>query len=247
MVPLLSFDDVSKRYRDGEREIVVLDRVFLELAPGARAGVYGARRSGKSTLLRLAAGVVAPDGGSVRFGGADMAAMSAGERARLLRREIALMSAADWRPNPGESVLECVATSLGSEGLTMREAKRRARDVLELLGIAGPDTGEPTAALSLADSMRVMLARSLARSPRLLIVDEPAVMANLRERERFLSLLRGAVAERGTALLLASEEMAALQGLDTLMSIADGEVCSSGGGGTVVALPLRRRAAAERP
>jgi len=247
MAPLLSFTDVSKRYRDGEREVVVLDRVFLELAAGARAGVYGARRSGKSTLLRLAAGIVAPDSGSVRFAGADVAAMSGGERARLLRREIALMAAGDWRPNPGESVLECVATSLGSEGLTMREAKRRATDVLELLGIGSDGAREPTAALSLADSMRVMLARSLARGPRLLIVDEPAVLANLRERERFLSLLRCAVAERGTALLLASEEMAALQGLGTLMSIADGEVCSSGGDANVVALPLQRRAERSRP
>ncbi len=156
------------------------------------------------------------------------------------------MSAADWRANPGESVVDHVATSLGSEGLTMREARRRALRALEQVGVGAAGAEEPTASLSLTDRTRVMLARALAREPRLLVLDEPALMSNLGDRDSFYALLREAARERGMTLLMASEEMAALQGVGVLMSIADGELVSTEERGTVVRLPGRRLAGSER-
>jgi lipoprotein-releasing system ATP-binding protein len=245
MTPLLSFLNASKHYPDGGRRIVVLDRVSMEIETGVAVGVYGARRSGKSTLLRMAAGIALADSGAVHFEGHDMARMSAGERGRLLRGEIAFMASGDWRTNPGESVVDHVATSLGSEGLTMRDARRRALRALDRVGIGAAGAEETTASLSLDERARVMLARALVREPRLLVLDEPALMPRLEDRDSFYALLRAATHEQNTALLLASEEMAALQGVGVLMSIADGELCSTEERGTVVALP-RRRAATER-
>jgi len=246
MTPLLSFLNVSKRYPDGGREILVLDRVSLQLDAGVSAGVYGPRRAGKSTLLRLAAGIALPDSGTICFEGRDMAQMAGSQRGRLLRGEIAFMSAADWRATPGESVVDHVATSLGSDGLTMREARRRAMHALDLVEVGAAGAEEPTASLSLSERARVMLARALARAPRLLVLDEPALLPNLGERDSFYALLRAAAHEREMTLLIASEEMAALQGVGVLMSIADGELVSTEVRGTVVPLPGRRRAAAER-
>ncbi len=246
MTPLLSFLNVSKRYPDGGREIAVLDRVSLQVAAGASVGIRGARRSGKSTLLRLAAGIVLPDSGSVCFGGRDIAHMAGSERGRLLRGEIAFMSAADWRATPGESVVDHVATSLGSEGLTMREARRRAMRMLDRVEIGAACAEESTASLSLDERARVMLARALAREPRLLILDEPVLLPNLSERDSFNALLRAATSERDIALLMASEEMVTLQGVGVMMSIADGELVSTEPRGVVVPLSGRRRAGAER-
>jgi ABC-type glutathione transport system ATPase component len=246
MTPLLSFVNVSKSYPDGGRQVPVLDRVSLEVDAGVAVGVYGTRRSGKSTLLRLAAGIELPDAGSVCFDGRDITTMTARERGRLLRGAVAFMSAQDWRATPGERVVDHVATSLGSEGLTMREARRRALRTLDQVGVGAAGAEELTATLSLAERTRVMLARGLAREPRLLVLDEPALMPGIGDRDRFYALLRAAARERGMALLIASEEMAALQGVGVLVSIADGELCSTLERGTVVHLPGRRRAAAER-
>jgi len=242
MAPLISFQNVSKRYPDGGREILVLDRVSLTIEAGSSVGVYGTRRSGKSTLLRMAAAIVLPDSGTVSFDGLDMAMMTAGARGRLLRGAIAFMSSEDWRAHPGETVVDHVATSLGSEGLTMREARRRAAQILDQLGIGAGGAQETAASLSLTDRTRVMLARALARDPRLLVLDEPALMPKLGDRDRFYAQLRTAARERGLALLIASEEMAALQGVGVLVSIADGELCSTEQRGTVVQLPRRRAA-----
>lgn len=139
-----------------------------------------------------------------------------------------------------------MATSLGSEGLTIREARRRAMRVLDRVEIGAACAEEATTSLSLDERARVMLARALARQPRLLILDEPVLLPNLSERDGFNALLRAAASERDIALLMASEEMVALQGVTMMMSIADGELVSAEQWGVVVPLPGRRRAGAER-
>ncbi len=243
MAPLLSFTNVSKRHPDGGRELLVLDRVFLDVAAGDSVGVYGPRRSGKSTLLRLAAAIALPDGGTVSFDGRDTCAMSARERARLLRGDVAFVASGDWQANPGETVVDHVATSLGSAGLSLRQARRCALAALEEVGLGASVTAEPAGAVSLAERTRVMLARALVRGPRLLILDEPALMPDVSERDRFYALLRSLARTRRLALLVASEEMSALQGMAMLVSIAAGEVCSTAEEGVVVRLPERRHSA----
>jgi ABC-type glutathione transport system ATPase component len=246
MTPLLSLQNVSKRYPDGGREILVLDGVSLTLNAGASVGVYGSRRAGKSTLLRLAAGIASPDSGTVCFQGRDVALMGGRERGRLLRGEIAYVAPEDWRSTPGETIVDHLATALGSEGLTMRDARRRARQALERVGVGPAGAEEATAALSLTERAYVMLARALSRQPRLLVLDEPAIMPNLGDRDRFYALLRDVARERDIALLVCSEEMIALQGIGVLMSIADGELVSTEERGNVVRLPARRRVGAGR-
>lgn len=244
MTPLLSFANVGKRYRDGGREISVLKSVSMDIDAGVCAGVLGTRRSGKSTLLRLAAAITLPDSGAIYFRDRNIAEMSARERGRLLRDEIAFVSTADWRVNHNESVLDHVATSLGCEGLTIREARRRASRVLEEVEVGVGDAEEPISSLSSNERARVLLARALAHEPRLLVADEPALTPSPTERDSFYALLRETSYERGMALLMASQEVGALQGVRIMMSIDNGEVLSTEQHATVV--PFTRRAGAER-
>ncbi len=226
--PLLCFEQVSKAYPDGRRRIVVLERTSFEIHRGEHVGVLGSRRSGKSTLLRLAAGVEAPDEGSVTFAGRDVARMSTVERDRLLRCRIGLLASEDWRAAKGERVVDLVALPLVSDGATMHEAQRRARRTLNWAG-ATEYADDFAASLAVGERMRVMLARALVREPDLLLVDEPAVVPSPRERDEFYELIRAGARERHAALVVASEDHNATHETTMLMEIGDGELLRTGG------------------
>jgi putative ABC transport system ATP-binding protein len=236
MTPLLSFENVSKRYPDGSRETVVLDGACFEIDAGVFTGVWGSRRAGKSTLLRLMAGVESPDSGRVCFDGRDMAGMSLLARERLLRSEIALIAMSDWHPIGRETVVEHVALSLGSNMSSMSAARRSALRCLEHVGMAG-HADDLTRSLSLTERVRLILARALVREPRLLLVDEPASIPSLSERDALYRLLRDVTRASGRTLVIASEEMAPLHGAEVVMSIGDGELCSTDERATVVRFP----------
>jgi ABC-type ATPase involved in cell division len=241
MTTLLSIESISKGYPDGVEDRLVLDHVSFELAAGAHLGLVGPPRSGKSTLLRITAGIERPDGGSVRLEGSDLVRLRGGARARLLRRSIGYIALADWRPLPGECVIDHIATALGSDGFTPREARRKALRVLERVGIVPSRRHAAVGSLAISERVRLALARALVREPRLLIVDEPAIVPSVSECERFCQLLRTVAEERTIALLVASVELSALQGLQ-LMSIADGELCgepANAADHNVVRLPFR--------
>jgi lipoprotein-releasing system ATP-binding protein len=236
MTSLLSFENVSKRYPDGRSEIVVLDGASFEFQEGVFIGVWGARRAGKSTLLRLMAGIEQPDTGRVCFEGESIGAMSLSRRERLLHGEIALMASANWHPCSQETVVDHVALALGGACRSLREAKRRARIALDRVEI-GARAHDLTDSLSLAERMRAMLARALVRKPRLLLVDEPALAPSLIEQDSLCGLLRALAVEDGATLVVASEEMTPLHGAEVVMSVGDGELCSTDEQGTIVRLP----------
>jgi ABC-type lipoprotein export system ATPase subunit len=243
--PLLRFEQVSKSYPDGRRRIPVLQQVSFEIEPGEHVGVIGSRRTGKSTLLRLAAGIAMPDEGTIQFEGDDLAEMSTLRRGRLLRDRIGLLASEDWHPAKGERVVDLVALPLVSDGASMSEARRRARRMLSWAE-AGDCADDLAAPLATGERVRVMLARALVREPRLLLVDEPAVVPSLEERKALYGLLREGAREYGAALLVASEDTEAGQETDVLMSIGAGDLLQVGGESAIV-VPFPQRHASRQP
>lgn len=225
-VPLLSFEKVSKYRADGLRRVAVLTNASFEVAAGSALGVWGVRRSGKTTLLRLAAGVELADKGRVLFDGRSLSDMRAIERERLLRADIGFVSPMDWRPGYRERASDYVALPLLSTGATLQQATRAARGALRRMeAIEVAEKFGST--LSLGERIRVMLARALVNRPRLLLVDEPAAMPNLGERDDLCDLLAGLARERELTVIVASEEMSSLRFADFLMSIGGGELVRS--------------------
>jgi predicted ABC-type transport system involved in lysophospholipase L1 biosynthesis ATPase subunit len=239
---VLEFRDVTKRFRDGLREVAVLDGISFELYEGETVGVLASRGAGKTTLLRVAAGLEAPDEGEVFWQGRDLAGLNTDERTRVRRHGGIVLARGDWRVGDSIAVLEHVAMPLYSEGLSMVRAEACARRALERAQ-AGELSHVPTGGLSLAERLRVELARAIVREPALLLVDEPAVLPQPKEAWAFYSLLHSLPKQLGLSLLIASEEVSALRGARRIMNLGNGQVYSTDSRREVVDLTERRKRA----
>ncbi len=215
---LLALREVCKSYSDGLRPRLVLDHVSFEIDAGETIGVLAARLAGKTTLLKVAAGLEPADSGSVCWEGHDLAPMSVDHRARCRRSRGIALASCDWRQIASRPVVTHVATPLYSDGLKIREAERRAHRALEW--VRAPELGHRmTDRLGVSERVRVELARALVREPRLLLVDEPAVLPRPSDAREFFELLHGLPKQLGLALIIASEEVTAVRGSHRVMNL----------------------------
>jgi putative ABC transport system ATP-binding protein len=213
---LLELQRVAKRYRDGELERVILREVSLEIASGELAVAWGLRGCGRSTLLRVAAGVEAPDEGVVRFEGRDLAVhgeeilgAGLGYCQKTLR-------------GGSQRVEEVVIMPLLASGVSRPSARLRAGGALERTGVASCATLR-VSALDTAEMVRVALARVLAHNPRLLVIDDPIQGVDLLARDGILALLRS-LADEGMAVLASTTDSTALSGADRTLALSEGEL-----------------------
>jgi ABC-type sugar transport system ATPase subunit len=231
---LLALERVGKRYREGQRERIVLDDVSLEMQVGELVVVWGLRRSGRTTLLRIAAGVEAPDSGAVLFDGRDLAESgerSLGEGIGYVRKGL--------RGSEEEGVLEQVAAPLLARGVSVDEARARARVALARTGAqacAALRVGE----LGAGEGVRVALARTLSLSPALLVIDEPVGAVELGERDEILALLR-TLASEGLAVLASAGEAGELAGTHRALSLGEGQLRGPTAPELAPVVALRRR------
>jgi predicted ABC-type transport system involved in lysophospholipase L1 biosynthesis ATPase subunit len=242
---LLSFEHVSKCYPDGRGEIAVLNDVSLEIDESDFVGIWGLRRSGKTTLMRIAAGMELPDEGSVSFDGQDLAQVSADTRVKLLRGGGIGLASADWRPTRNKPAIEHVALPLLADGMSLREAREPARRVLERMGVSGC-AHMFTDRLSQDERIRVGLAQALIHAPRLLLVDEPATLHSPSERIALYQLLHALGRDSKSTLVIASEDVAPLRKARRIMSIDRGTLRSMDKPGMVVAFPGQRMSPGRR-
>jgi ABC-type ATPase involved in cell division len=223
---LLAFRQVSKRFPDGNREIVVMDRVSFEVEVGEKVGLLASRRSGKTTLLKVAAGLMVPTEGKVLWEDQDLTEMSRDDRARARREGGVAVVQGDSRIERSLPVLAYVAHGLYSNGLTMTKAERRAMQALECLEATNLATWS-TMELGVGERLMVELARAIVREPRLLLVDEPAVLPQPEDARAFYALLHSLPERLGCALLIASEGASPLRGCKPMMSLGGGQLSST--------------------
>ncbi|HMJ04214.1 MAG TPA: ATP-binding cassette domain-containing protein [Conexibacter sp.] len=217
---VLSLADVTRRVRAGRETAALLDAVALDVWPGEHVAILGARRQGKTTLLRIAAGIESPDAGVVRLDGDDLGALPRGTRTRRLRAVGYVPK--EWRVARGKPALDHVALPLLAEGRPLVTALAKAHEALERVG-ATHCAGSSTDELAPVDATRVALAQALVRRPRLLLVDEPGAAAEPDEREELLRLLRTIAGEQPElALVVTSRDVAGVAGATRVLTLGDG-------------------------
>lgn len=182
MSAVLTFDNVVKRY--GRR--TVLGGVSFDVNAQDVVGIFGQSGSGKTTILKLAAGLLAPDGGAVERGFSRIG--YAFQEPRVL---------------PWQTTLDNVIIPLLALGLDRREAEARARMWIDDMGLSGFEEFYPSK-LSGGMVQRVSLARAFAVEPGMLFLDEPFGSLDIRLKDSMFDLLRAKLDSRPVTVLYVS-------------------------------------------
>ena len=184
---LLRAEKLTKVYRSGDEEIVVLDKLDLDVCKGELVALVGESGTGKTTLLHLLAALDTPTEGAVYFMGQRLSEFSDEERAVYRNVRIGYV----WQMHyllPEFSALENVAMPQLIGGLGLLRARERARELLGEVGLASA-AGRRVGELSGGEQQRVALARALANQPAVLLADEPTGSLDQRTAQRVIELL----------------------------------------------------------
>jgi putative ABC transport system ATP-binding protein len=218
--PAVELRKVSKSYREGEVERVVLRDVSVTLASGEIAVLVGRSGSGKSTLLNLIAGIDQPTAGTVAVNATDLTALGEHARTRFRRKHIGFVFQF-YNLIPLLTVEENLLLPLDLNGRADAKGVARARALLERVGLGGRGDSYPER-LSGGEQQRVAIARALIHDPALILADEPTGNLDVETAADVLDLLDTLAREAGRTVLMVTHSREVVGVADRIFTIQRG-------------------------
>jgi putative ABC transport system ATP-binding protein len=216
--PAVATRDLQRVFGEGSIAVRALDGVDLEVPSGEFVVILGPSGSGKTTLLNIIGGIDAPTGGTVEVAGIDLAGLDAAGRTEFRRDHVGFVFQF-FNLIPTLTAYEnvrLIAEIAGGDGEESREA-------LESVGLGNRLDNFP-AALSGGEQQRVAVARAIAKTPPLLLGDEPTGALDLETGRQVLALLHRLNRERGITMLLVTHSSVIAQMADRVLHLRDGKI-----------------------
>lgn len=218
---MLNLSHLHKTYQ-GPAPRAILEDVSLELAPGDYIAIIGESGCGKSTLLNLIAGLDLPDSGTVTLHNRNVTEMDDDSRTRLRRRDIGFVFQA-FLLLPYLTVLDNAALTLKLNGVSHRDAQRKAHAALSAVGLVEAIHRFP-GTLSGGESQRVAVARALAHEPKLVLADEPTGNLDAESADVVLRLLRERIKAQNSIGILVTHSTTAAATTDRIYRLHHGSL-----------------------
>jgi D-methionine transport system ATP-binding protein len=228
---IVRLDDVRRHFG----ATAALDGVSLSIRRGEILGLIGRSGAGKSTLIRCLNGLERSDGGGIFIEGRDISGLPERELQPLRRRIGMIFQHFNLLAN--KTVIDNVALPLKIEGVGRTERRRRAMELLDLVGLADKAGSYPSA-LSGGQKQRVGIARAIAARPALLLSDEATSALDPETTRSILALLRDINHKLGLTILLITHEMEVVRSIaDRVAVINAGKIVEEGAVWSVFARP----------
>lgn len=239
---MIELKNVSKQFKTSDGAVEALKNVSISVAEGDIFGIIGMSGAGKSTLVRCMNLLERPDSGTVEIDGVELGQLSEREL-RKMRRETAMIFQG-FNLLMQKNCLKNVCFPLELAGVGRREAKNKALELLELVGLADKAGAYP-AQLSGGQRQRVAIARALAMGPRVLLCDEATSALDPNTTDSVLELIRDINKRLGITVVVITHQMSVVKSICKSVAVLDnGEVAEQGTVAEVLSNP--RSSAAKR-
>ncbi len=219
---LIAVRDLSKTFRLGKLVVKALDNIHLDIYRGEYLSIMGPSGSGKSTLFNMVGALDRPTSGGVKVAGVDLTKLSSRELAYFRGNHIGYVFQS-YNLIPAYSATENVAMPLLFCGMEHSNAVKRAREVLDRVGLGHRHDHRPDE-LSGGQQQRVAIARALANRPAIILADEPTANLDLKTGEEIIALLKELCRENGVTVITATHDHKMLAASDRIVWIKDGKV-----------------------
>ena len=220
--PTYELEGGTRSYGDDSTLVIALDALDLTIKRGEFAAVFGPSGSGKTTLLQLLGALDRPTSGSVRFEGQPLEALGDAALSELRLRAMGFVFQ-QFNLIPTLTAAENVEAALAPLGMPRAERRETVAKHLENVGL-GPRAHHLPRQLSGGEQQRVAIARALARSPRVVLADEPTGNLDIRSGEMVMELLASLHSELQITLVLVTHDEWIAERADRVLRLADGRL-----------------------
>jgi putative ABC transport system ATP-binding protein len=224
MTPLV-VENITKVYRQGDREVRALDGVGLQVPSGRFIAVMGASGSGKSTLLYLLGGLTRPTSGRILISGQDITTMD-DRRLTLFRRHQVGLVFQSFNLIPTLTARDNLALPLLLDSRPPVDLDQRVDRLMEMLGIAHRAGHRPDV-LSGGEQQRVAIGRALISEPAIILADEPTGNLDSTNSRSVCELLRDLAAIHGRTIVMVTHEPTVAAYAQQVVILKDGRIIES--------------------
>ena len=225
MSALIEFDEVCKYYQMGDTTVKAADHISMKIEKGEFVAIVGQSGSGKSTCMNIIGCLDVPTQGTYLLNGRDVGKMNRNELAAI-RNEMLGFIFQQYNLLPKLNLMENVEVPLVYAGVSRAERHKRAKEVLEKVGLGDKLKNKPNQ-LSGGQQQRVSIARALVRNPPVILADEPTGALDSRTGREVLAMLQQVHAEGNTVVLITHDNSIAVQA-ERIIRLEDGRVVYDG-------------------
>ncbi len=223
-MPLLTFQGVTKVYRQGEVEVFALKGLDLSVEAGEFTAIVGPSGSGKSTALNLAGALDVPTTGTVTLEGVRLDTLSSRQLSHLRRDRIGFIFQA-YNLIPVLTAYENAEAVLALQGVSDAERRPRVMALLKEMGLEGLENRRPDQ-LSGGQQQRVAVARAIASKPAIVLADEPTANLDSATSEKLLELMEVLNREHGVTFVFSTHDARVVAHARRVVTLVDGKVAS---------------------
>ncbi|MCI8624629.1 MAG: ATP-binding cassette domain-containing protein [Provencibacterium sp.] len=224
MDPVIKVRNLRKVYRLGKEKVVALENVNLEVPPGQICCILGTSGSGKSTFLNQLAGLEKPTKGAVFINGVNISKLNERQLAKFRQKNLGFIFQS-YNLLPALTALENVAMPLMFRGLSRRKRNKRAKELLDLVGLKGRLKHKPTQ-MSGGQQQRVGIARAFVAKPSIVFADEPTGNLDTKTTVEVMQLMVRLAHEHNQTLVLVTHDSELAEFADRIVTLIDGNIVS---------------------